>query len=128
MASCGKCKFCPQENIAKVIIKDKLNITKKKGTGNCKECEIIYAALFSKHKVLYIGHKGGQLTERFSKHRCDIKNRPDNSKLAKHFHESHNINDDLNYKTISKLLQHEGIIRTNGFVNYIKILAPHALT
>ena len=96
MARCGKCKFCPQVNTAKVIIKDKLNITKKKGTGNCKECEIIYAALFSKHKVLYIGHKGGQLTERFSKHRYDIKNRPDNSKLAKHFHESHNINDDLN--------------------------------
>ena len=54
----------------------------------------------SKHKVLYIGHAGEQVSERFSKHRYDIRNRPDNSELAKHFHEIHNINDNLN---ISKL-------------------------
>ena len=94
---CGKCKLCPQMNTAKLITNVKLNITEKiKGTGNCKEREIIYAAQCSKHKVLYIGHTGEQLSERFFKHRYDIKNRPDNSELAKHFHESHNLNDDLN--------------------------------
>ena len=50
------------------------------------EKEIIYAAQCSKHKVLYIGHTGEQLSERFSKHRYDIKNKPDNSELAKHFY------------------------------------------
>ena len=35
------------------------------------------------------------LSERFSKHRYDIKNTRDNSELAKHFHEIHNFNDDL---------------------------------
>ena len=94
---CGKCKLCPQINTAKLITNDKLNITEKiKGTGNCKEREIIYAAQCSKCKVLYIGHTGEQLSERFSKHRYDIKNRPDNSKVAKHFHENHNLSDDLN--------------------------------
>ena len=54
---CGKCKLCPQMNTAKLITNGKLNITEKiKGTGNCNEREIIYAAQCSKNKVLYIGH------------------------------------------------------------------------
>ena len=43
------------------------------------------------YKVLYIGYTGEQLSEYFSKH-YDIKNRPDNSGLAKHFHECRSIN------------------------------------
>ena len=83
---CGKCKLCPQINAAKLITNDKLNITEKiKGTGNCKEREIIYAAQCSKCKVLYIGHTGEQLSERFSKHRYDIKNRPETVKLQNIF-------------------------------------------
>ena len=39
---------------------------------------------------------GEQHSERSSKHRYDIKNRPDNSELARHFHESHNLIDHLN--------------------------------
>ena len=97
VALCGKCKLCPEINTAKLITNDKLNITEKiKGTENCKEREIIYPAQCSKHKVLYIGHTGEQLSERFSKYWYDIRNRPDNSKLAKHFHKSHNLIDDLN--------------------------------
>ena len=50
-------------NTAKLITNDKLNITEKiKGTGNCKEREIIYAAQCSKYKVSYIGHTGEQLS------------------------------------------------------------------
>ena len=97
VAPCGKCKLCPQINTAKLITNDKLNKTEKtEGTGNCEEREIIYVAQCSKHKVLYIGHTGEQLSERFSKRRYDIENRPDNSELAKHFHENYNLNDDLN--------------------------------
>ena len=32
----------------------------------------------------------------FSKHSYDVKNRRSNNELANHFHESHNINDNLN--------------------------------
>ena len=35
-------------------------------------------------------------SECFTEHRYDTKNRPDNSKLAKHFHEGRNINHNLN--------------------------------
>ena len=47
----------------------------------------------------HIGHTGEQLSERFCKHCYDIKNRSDNSELAKHFHETHNLIDDLNVTT-----------------------------
>ena len=97
VALCGKCKLCAQINTTKLISNNKLNITEKiKGTGNCKEREIICAAQFSKHKVLYIGHTEEQLSECFSRHHNNIKNRPNNSELAKHFCESHNLNGDLN--------------------------------
>ena len=74
-------------NTAKLVTNGKLNITEKevKDTGNWKEKEIIYAAQCSKHKVLYIGDTGEQLSQRFWKHCYDIKNRPDNSELAKKF-------------------------------------------
>ena len=92
-----KWKLCPQINTAKLITNDKLYITgKKKDTGNCKERETIYVAQCFKHKVLYIGHTGEQLPEHFSKHRYYIKNRPDDSELAKYFKENHNLKDDLN--------------------------------
>ena len=127
---CGKCKLCPQMNTAKLITNDKLNITEKiKGTGNCNEREIIYAAQCSKNKVLYIGRKWEQLSELFFKHRYDIKNSPDNSKLAKHFHESHNLNEDPNVaisqnniKTAATGRHHE-----DKWICKLKTLVPYGL-
>ena len=117
-------------NTAKLITNDKLNITEKiKGTGNCKEREIIYAAQCSKRKVLYIGHIGEQLAERFFKYCYDIKNRPGNSELAKHFQKSHNLNNDLNVtilqnniKTAAARRHHE-----DKWICKLKTLAPHGL-
>ena len=64
----GKWKLCPQLNTAKLTANDKLNNTERiKGTANCKGREVVYAAQFSKHKALYIGHIVEQLSERFSK-------------------------------------------------------------
>ena len=83
-------------------------------TNECKEREIIYAAQCSKHKVLYIGYTGEQLSERFSKHRCDIKNRPGNSELAKHFHESHNLNNDLNVTILQNNIKTAAARRYRG--------------
>ena len=91
-------------NPAKLITKDKLNIMEKiKRTGNWKEREIIYAVQCSKYKVLYIGHIGEQLLERSSKHCYDIKSSPDNSELAKHFHKSLNLNNDLNVTILQNI-------------------------
>ena len=97
VAPCRKSKLCPQIETAKIITYDKLNITEKvKGTGSCKKREIIYTAQCSKHKVLYIRHTGEQLAEHLPKHHYNIKNRPENSELAKQFRENHNFKDDAN--------------------------------
>ena len=115
-------------NTAKLITNNKLNITEKiKGTGNCKEREIIYAAQCSKHKVLNIGHTGEQLSERFSKHRYDIKNRPDNSELAKHSHESHNLNNDLNVTILQNNIKTAAARRYHEYklICKLKTLALH---
>ena len=130
VAPCGKCKRCPQINTAKLITKDKLNITEKiKGTGNCKEKEIIYAAQCSKHKVLYIGHTEEQLSEHFSEHRYDIKNRPDNSELVKHFHENHSLSDDLNVTILENNIKTAAARRysEDKWICKLKTLAPNGL-
>ena len=104
-------------NTDKLITNDKLNITEKiKGTGSCKEREIIHASQCSKHKLLYIRHTGKQFSERFYKHRYNIKNIPDNSELAKHFHESHNV------KTAAARSYHK-----DKWICKLKTLAPYDL-
>ena len=120
----------PTNETAKLITNDKLNITEKiKGTGNCKERKIIYAAQCSKHKVVYIGHTGEQLSERFSKHRYDIKNMPDNNELAKHFHDSHNLNDDLNVTILQTNIKTADAQRFNEdeWICKLKTFDPHGL-
>ena len=110
----GTCRFCPKVNTA---------------TGNCREREIIYAAQCFKHKILYIGHTGEQLSERFSKDHYGIKNRPENSELVKHFHKSHNLNDNLNVnilqnniKTVAARRYHKDTLNCK-----LKTLALHGL-
>ena len=46
-----------------------------------------------KHNLICVGQTGERLCDRFSKHRYDIKNRPDNSELAEHFHKNHSDGD-----------------------------------
>ena len=52
---------------------------KKLDGGNCRTANIVYAARCKIHGYIYIGNIGEELRERFSKHRYDAKNRPDNS-------------------------------------------------
>ena len=130
VSPCGKCKLCPLINTAKPITNDKLNITEKiKGIGNCKERKVIYAEQCSRHKVLYIGQTGEQLLERFSKHCYDIKNKPDNSELAKHFHQSHNINDNIDVTILQTNIKIAAArrYREEKWISRQKSIVPHVL-
>ena len=91
--------------------------------------KIIYAVQCSKHKVSYITHTGEQLSERFSKYRYDIKNRSDNSELAKDFHDSHNLNDDLNVTILQNNIKTAAARRfhEDKWICKLKTLAPHGL-
>ena len=78
---------------------------------------------------MYIGRTREQLSEHFSKHCNDIQNRSENTQFAKRFHQSRNVNDDLN----ATILQNN--IRTSAAGRYpedklmcrLKTLAQYTL-
>ena len=93
---CGKCKTCKNINTNTSITNTQKGLSfKLRDGGNCKSSGVIYAAQCKIHNLIYIGHTGEKLSERFSKHRYDIKKRPDNSELARHFHVNHDIDNDM---------------------------------
>ena len=59
---------------------------KLKPGATCKTKGIIYAIKCKKCDHIYIGHTGDSIGERFSKHKCDIKNRPQQNELVTHCH------------------------------------------
>ena len=60
---------------------------KLKPGANCKTKGIIYAIKCKKCDHIYIGHHtGDSMGERFSKHKYDIKKRPQQNELATHCH------------------------------------------
>ena len=64
--------------------------------ADCKTQNGIYAARCKKHDVIYIGHTGEKLSSQFSKHRYDLKSRPDNNELTKHLNSSdHDFEKDI---------------------------------
>ena len=54
---------------------------KKLDGENSRTANIVYAARFKKHGEINIGNTWWELRERFSKHRYDAKNRPDNNEV-----------------------------------------------
>ena len=88
---CGKCKkTCHLINKTSKLI----NCTNGRSViinsgGNCKSKKVIYAARCKVHDLIYVGHTGEELSQRFSKHRYDASKRPDNTELSKHIAKYH---------------------------------------
>ena len=81
---------------------------------------------FQAQGLIYRRYRGTTFTAFLQ---TSLKNRPDNSELAKHFHESHNLNNDLkvtilqsNIKAAAAWRYHEG-----KWICKLKTLAPHGL-
>ena len=76
-------------------------INKKVGTsvdikpgGHCKSVGVIYGIICKKCEEWYVGETGKTMSERYAKHKSDIKLRPNNCDLAKHCSMTpHNIED-----------------------------------
>ena len=69
---------------------------KKLDGGNCRTANIVYAARCKIQDDIYIGNTEEELRERFSKHRYDTKNRPDNNELAAHIRKhQHELDKDI---------------------------------
>ena len=59
----------------------------------------------------------------------DIKNRPDNSELVKHFHENHSLSDDLNVTILENNIKTAAARRypEDKWICKLKTLAPNGL-
>ena len=88
------CKLCKD-----IIATDKICNTKRgisiktEGGGTCQTKNAIYGAICTRCDMICVGQTGVTLSSRFNKHRYDIKNRPDNSEIAEHFHTGHQDGD-----------------------------------
>ena len=94
---CKKCKTCKiintDHHIENVYNGASLKIT---SGGNCRTKNIVYVARCKIHNLLYIGHSGEELRERFNKHRYDAQKRPENNELATHiFEHKHDFDKDI---------------------------------
>lgn len=88
---CGKCKkTCHLINKTSKLINSTNNrsVIINSG-GNCKSKNVIYAARCKVHDLIYVGHTGEELSQRFSKHRYDASKRPENTELSKHIAKHH---------------------------------------
>ena len=93
---CKNCKLCPNIRTVTSISNPQKKIEIKiNDGGTCRSKGVVYAAICTKCSKIYVGQTGDQLKDRFSKHRYDIKKRPDNSELAEHFHKDHSIDKDM---------------------------------
>ena len=85
--------------------KNDLSVKKKYG-GDCRSTGVIYAIHCKKCQLLYIGHTGDTMRERYGKHKYDIKKRPDNNELAAHCHEVHGVDKDLEIHILDYGIDH----------------------
>ena len=93
---CRGCKLCKLVNTSKTITNKNTGTTIKiKPGATCKSTGIIYAINCKKCEKIYIGHTGDTMSNRYSKHKYDIKNRPKQNELASHCHDDHDIEKDL---------------------------------
>ena len=58
--------------------------------GKCNTTDTIYAAEYTEHNLIYIGHSSQKLSGRFNGHRSEFKVKPKACELSQHFHESKN--------------------------------------
>ena len=79
---------------------------------------------------MYIGHTGDDLARRFSKHRYDNNNRPNNNELTKHLNSSkHNFERDLEISILKKDVSTLGLREyyEDKFICKLGTLQPNGL-
>ena len=94
--NCKGCKICKQVNPKKTLVNTKTGakIDVKPG-ASCRTKNVIYALNCIKCEKIYVGHTGSTMSERFSKHKYDANNRPDQNEFATHCHQHHDIYKDI---------------------------------
>ena len=127
----GKCKgciLCKQMRAEKTVTNTNTGTSVKTKPGaTCKTKGVIYAINCKKCNYMYVGHTGDSMAERFSKHKYDIKNRPQQNELAEH--KGHNIEKDLDIfildHGIPDLKRREFL--EDKFICKLQTMPPHGL-
>ena len=96
MSRCRGCQVCRLMNQKETVRNENNGAQiKVKPGGSCKSTGVIYAVNCKKCEQIYIGHTGGTIATRWSKHKYDIVNRPEQNELTKHCCRGHNLERDL---------------------------------
>ena len=82
---CKGCQFCGILQHCDTLINPQNGCTIKTKPGTCLSVGVIYALKCKKCQLLYVGQTGDNMKKRFGQHKYDIKKRPDQNELAKHF-------------------------------------------
>ena len=127
---CRGCQLCKLMGTGKTVTNKntgaKINI---KPGATCKTTGIIYAIHCKKCEQIYIGHTGYSMSDRFSKHKYDIKNRPKQNELAAHCHNDHDIENDLEVFILDHgipLLEHRKFLE-DQYICKLQTLQPNGM-
>ena len=80
------CKLCHSMSNTNFITNIQSGETCFTSGGKCNTGDTIYAAEFTKHKLIYVRHSSQKLSSRFNGHPSDVNVKPKSYKLAHHFH------------------------------------------
>ena len=109
---CKLCKNMSNKSIIQNVHTGKLCHT---AGGTCSTTNTIYAAECTKHSLIYVGHTGRKLSQRFVNHRSDALHKPKACELAAHFHQNDcNITKDLKVYILETHI--EGTLENREFV------------
>ena len=82
------CKLCSAMSNTNSITNKLTNKSCLTSGGKCNTIDTIYAAEYTKHNLIYVGHSLQTLSGRFNLHRSDVKVETKACELSQHFYES----------------------------------------
>ena len=130
--NCGKnCMICKSLASSTTIKNNKKKNAKSKirDFGTCQSRNLVYAVRCKKCDVLYVGQTGETLQKRMSKHRYDCKKRPSNCELAQHFHQNHDLENDMEIHILQTGLKTEAEreFHEDRWICRLQTLQPHGI-
>ena len=91
---CKGCIICKQVKKVEFVTNNKSGTQVKTTSGaTCQTKGVVYAVRCVKCDLIYVGNTGDSINIRFSKHKYDIKNRPEQNELTTHYMKYREVDD-----------------------------------
>ena len=124
------CILCKQIGKGTTVTNKKTGLQVKiKPGATCQTKGIIYAVYCKKCDLIYVGHTGDSMSERFSKHKYDIRKRPQQNELAEHCHGTHDPEKDLEIYILEHGIPELGRreLLEDKYICKLQTMQPHGL-